>query len=197
MKNDAELRGNSMTLYIKNMVCPRCIMSVESILRAQALPYHSVKLGAVELEKEPGKTARAALAKALEEMGFELLDDQRKQLIEQVKNLLIQKVQGGDIEEHFSISKYLSKKLYKDYSQLSKLFTEVEGITVEQYFILQKIEKVKEWLVYDTHSIGTIALELGYSSVQHLSAQFKKITGMTPSAFKKVGAGLRRSLDSI
>ena len=138
-----------------------------------------------------------ALGTSLESVGFELLDDQKTKQIEKIKNLLIQKVQNGDVEEHFSVSKFLSAEIYKDYSNLSKLFSEVEGITIEQFFILQKIEKAKEWLVYNQLSLNQIAFQLGYSSSQHLSTQFKRITGMTPSEFKKNGILHRKPLDKI
>jgi AraC-like DNA-binding protein len=187
----------SVKLFIKNMVCPRCVMSVEQLLREHDLRYTSIRLGEVELLEQPQEWQLKNFSAGLQEVGFELLDDQRKQQIEKIKSLLIQKVQGGDMEEHFSISRFLSSEMHRDYSHISKLFTEVEGITIEQYFILQKIEKVKEWLVYNQLSVNEISLNLGYSSVQHLSGQFKKITGMTPSEFKKVGTEYRRSLDNI
>ncbi|MBD0277123.1 MAG: AraC family transcriptional regulator [Bacteroidota bacterium] len=186
-----------MNLYIKNMVCSRCIMSVEQILRENGLRYASIRLGEVVLLEEPGKEQLEKLNTGLKKVGFELLDDQRKQQIEKIKTLLIQKVQEGNIEEHFSLSKFLTNNLYKDYSSISKLFSEVEGITIEQFFILQKIEKAKEWMVYNQYSLSQIAFNLGYSSVQHLSNQFKKVTGMTPSQFRKIGAALRKPLDQV
>jgi AraC-like DNA-binding protein len=179
------------------MVCPRCIRSVEEILKKQNLQAKYVRLGEVELTKEPGRATLQQLSEELKQNGFELLDDQKMQLIEQVKNLLIQKVQGGDVEDHFSVSKYIADHIFKDYSSVSKLFSEVEGITIEQFFILQKIEKTKEWLVYNEQSLSQIALSLGYSSTQHLSNQFKKLTGMTPSQFKQLGALHRKSIDDV
>ena len=186
-----------MRLIIKNMVCPRCIASVEQLLEKNKIAAKYVRLGEVELIKEPGKATLQQFAKDLEQTGFELLDDQKTQLIEQVKNMLIQKVQGGEVEERFSVIKYISEKIYKDYSSVSKLFTEVEGITVEQFFILQKIEKTKEWLIYNEQSLGQIAINLGYSSTQHLSSQFKKVTGMTPSEFKQLGSLHRKPIDQV
>jgi AraC family transcriptional regulator len=186
-----------MHLIIKNMVCPRCVSSVEEILKQNNLQSKYVRLGEVELAKEPGKTKLQQFAKDLVQAGFELLDDQRMQLIEQVKNLLIQKVQSGHVEEHFSVSKYISDHIYKDYSSISRLFSEVEGITIEQFFILQKIEKTKEWLIYDEQSLSQIAFDLGYSSTQHLSSQFRKVTGMTPSSFKQLGALHRKPIDGV
>jgi AraC family transcriptional regulator len=179
------------------MVCPRCIMSVENILKENNLESKYIQLGEVELIRAPGKKQLQQFSGDLRKVGFELLDDQKTQLIEKVKTLLIQKVQAGNIEEHFSILKYLSKKIFKDYSSVSKLFSEVEGITIEQFFILQKIEKTKEWLIYNELSLSQIAFNLSYSSAQHLSAQFKKMTGMTPTQFKALGAGHRRAIDDM
>lgn len=179
------------------MVCPRCIMSVEQALRQSNIRYAHIHLGEVDLLEEPTPTQLNNFNASLQALGFELLDDQRKQQIEKIKNLLIQKVQEGNIEEHFILSKFLSSELHRDYSHLSKLFTEVEGITVEQFFILQKTEKVKEWLAYNQLSASDIAFRLGYSSAQHLSSQFKKTTGMTPGQFKKLGAAQRRPLDGV
>ncbi|HRN55499.1 MAG TPA: helix-turn-helix transcriptional regulator [Agriterribacter sp.] len=186
-----------MKLIIKNMVCPRCISSVEQILKDNALPTGYIRLGEVELIKDPGKNKLKKFSADLEKNGFELLDDQKMQLIEKIKNLLIAKVQEGNVEDHFSISKFLGKKIFKDYSALSKLFSEVEGITIEQFFILQKLEKVKEWLMYNELSLSQIAFNLGYSSTQHLSSQFKKLTGMTPTQFKRLGAPHRKAIDAI
>lgn len=186
-----------MRLIIKNMVCPRCITSVEQLLEKNKLHAKYVRLGEVELTKEPGKAQLQQFAEDLQQTGFELLDDQKTQLIEQVKNLLIQKVQSGQIDEHFSISKFIGEHIYKDYSSISKLFSEVEGITVEQFFILQKIEKAKEWLMYDELSLSQIAFNLGYSSTQHLSNQFKKLTGMTASRFKQLGTVHRKPIDRV
>ena len=186
-----------MKLFIKNMVCPRCIMSVENILKENNLESKYIQLGEIELLKTPGKKQLQKFSDDLEKVGFELLDDQKTQLIEKIKTLLIQKVQQGNIEEHFRIHKFLSEKIFKDYSSISKLFSEVEGITIEQFFILQKIEKVKEWLIYDELSSSQIAFSLGYSSTQHLSGQFKKLTGMTPTKFKSIGPAHRKAIDGV
>lgn len=186
-----------MKLMIKNMVCPRCIMSVEQLLGQHGFHAKAVRLGEVDLAETPDPRRLQQFSEALQAIGFELLDDQKKQLIDRLKTLLLEKVQTGSIEEHFSISKYLAGALHKDYSNLSRLFSEVEGVTLEQYFILQKVEKAKEWLIYGEHTLSEIAWKLGYSSTQHLSSQFKKITGMTPSQFKERGSPLRKSLDDL
>ena len=159
-------------------------------------PLH-VKLGEIEFQKVPLQRDLIKLSNVLMELGFEVLDNQKQQLIEQIKNLLIKKVQSGEVEEHFGITEYLGKAFRKDYSNMSRLFTEVESITIEQFFILQKIEKVKELLVYGELNLSEISYQLGYSSVAHLSAQFKRVTGLTPSHFKKLGNNMRHSLDAV
>jgi AraC family transcriptional regulator len=186
-----------MKLFIKNMVCNRCILAVRQEFEKAGLKPLSIQLGEVELAEEPDQRQSEQLGKNLQALGFEILDSQKQKLIEKIKALLIEKVQSGDIEEHFILSDYLGRKLHKEYSQLSRLFSEVEGITVEQFFILQKIEKVKEWIVYDEQTLSEIAWKLGYSSVAHLSAQFKKVTGLTPSIFKKPGSHHRKSIDAV
>lgn len=185
-----------MKLYIKNMVCPRCIMSVENLLGAHKLPFSYVKLGEVEIDKTLSDKQIEKFGQALLPLGFQLLNSPSSKTIEKVKRLLIQKVQGG-IDEHFSLQKFISSKIFRDYSSVSKLFSSVEGITIEQFFILQRVEKAKELLVYNEMPLSEIAYQLGYSSSQHLSSQFRKVTGMTPTHFKSLGNDLRRSIDSF
>ena len=172
-------------------------MVVRQEFEKAGLKPSEVRLGEVELDKEPSNGQLQKIDDRLKELGFEILDSQRKKQIEKIKNLLIEKIQSGELEEHFTLRQFLSKKVNKDYSQLSRLFPEVEGITIEQFFILQKIEKVKELIAYDELNLSEIAWKLGYSSVAHLSAQFKKVTGFTPSHVKKHGANNRKSLDNI
>ena len=186
-----------MQIFIKNMVCNRCIMVVRQEFEKSGIRPLEVNMGEVVLSKSLSESQLRNIDRKLTELGFEILDDKNKKLIEKAKTTLIEKVQKGDIEEHFSLSDYLPKKLNKEYTQLSRLFSEVEGITLEQFFILQKIEKVKEWLAYDELTLSEISYRLGYSSVAHLSAQFKKITGLTPSEFKKLGVRHRKSIDNI
>lgn len=187
----------AMTIYIKNMVCSRCIMVVKQEFQAAGLKVSDVKLGEVEVAKKPNKSELEKVSARLKNAGFEILDDQKQKTIEKVKTLLISVIQTGHIDEHFRMSEYLGKKLNRDYSGISRLFSEVEGITIEQYFILQKIEKVKELLVYDELNLNEISYNLGYSSAAHLSAQFKKITGLTTGHFKKLGALHRHPLDKV
>ena len=179
------------------MVCPRCITSVEEILKKNKLETKVVRLGEVELMKAPTAAKLEQFAEDLKQTGFELLDDQKMQLIEKVKNLLIRKVQSGNIEDDFTISRYITDNIYKDYSSISRLFSGVEGVTIEQFFNLQKIEKAKELLIYNEQSLSQIAFDLGYSSTQHLSTQFKKLTGMTPTQFKQLGAVHRHPIDHV
>lgn len=178
------------------MVCNRCITAVKAEFEKMNVQPLHVALGEVELKRPLTAKQQQKVTEKLNSLGFELLDDQKQKRIEKIKSLLIQQVQGGEIEEHFSISTFLTKSIHKDYSQLSRLFSEVEGITIEQFFILQKIEKVKEWLVYAEINLNEAAWKLGYSSVAHLSTQFKKVTGLTPTAFKKMG-GHRKPLDKL
>lgn len=186
-----------MRLYIKNMVCSRCIDAVRNIAEKQGLPLRSVQLGEVELQQEISAEQVEALRQDLQQIGFELLDDGKKKLIEKIKNIIIGQVHHNHGDDRYKLSDVLSAQLHKDYSYLSHLFSEVEGITIEKYLINQKIEKVKELLVYNEASLSEIAFDLGYSSVAHLSTQFKKVTGMTPSQFKSLGTRNRKTLDQV
>jgi AraC family transcriptional regulator len=186
-----------MYIYIKNMVCPRCITAVKNVLQQVELSFTYVELGEVELSSEPTPEQLVRLNHELQALGFELLDDIKKKNIEKIKTYLIEIIQKGNIDEHFSLSEHISNLLPKEYSSISKLFSQVEGITIEQFFILQKIEKVKEWMIYNEYSLSEIAFKLDYSSVAYLSNQFKKITGLTPTAFKEQHRGLRKSLDDV
>ena len=185
-----------MNLYIKNMVCPRCIKAVEQIFRGIGANAAYVKLGEVILHEDLPPEQLKELRSQLEQLGFELLDDQYQQLIDQIKSIVIDRIhyQGND---KFNFSVILADALHRDYSVLSKLFSETEGITIEQYIILQRIEKVKELLIYNEMNLNEISYELNYSSVAHLSAQFKKITGLTPTQFRKNGTHLRKFLNEV
>ncbi|MET0394696.1 MAG: AraC family transcriptional regulator [Chitinophagaceae bacterium] len=187
-----------MQLTIKNMVCDRCIKSVAGIFRSAGITPAAIRLGVVETEEAIPDATLDQLRNALEAEGFAIVDDQRARLVEQVKQLIIQLVHYGELDEmRGNLSDYLSRLLHKDYNYLSNLFSAVADTTIEQYFILQKTEKVKEWLVYDELTLSEMAFRLGYSSVAHLSAQFKKMTGMTPSQFRKLKDHHRRQLDTI
>lgn len=157
----------------------------------------NISLGEVALLKEPSASTIQKLGTNLSQLGFEILDDSKKKIIEKIKKIIIEQVHYNMGDDRLNLSQILSSALHKDYSYLSNLFSEVEGTTIEKYLIQQKIEKVKELLVYDELSLSEIAFQLGYSSVAHLSAQFKKVTGLSPSYFKKPGNQNRRSLDKI
>lgn len=187
-----------MLLYIKNMVCNRCKLMVKHELERLHLHPISVELGEVRLEEEklsPEQTRQ--LQENVQKLGFELIDDRKSRVIEKIKNVVIELVHYSNQQPNVNNSHYLSEKLHQDYSSLSKLFSEVEGITIEQYIIRQKIERVKELLVYDELSLSEIAERMGYSSAAHLSAQFKKVTGLTPSFYKSMPAHNRKPLDEI
>jgi len=179
------------------MVCNRCILVVKQELERLKLIPVQVSMGEAELKKPATEKQLKELDGRLRELGFEILDDQKQRQIEKIKSLLIKIVQSGQVEEHFSITNHLSKALHKDYSYISRLFSEVEGMTIEQFFILQKVEKVKEWIAYDELTLSEIAWKLGYSSLSHLSSQFKKVTGLNPSHFKKLGLHDRKSLENV
>lgn len=175
------------TIHIKNMVCKRCVMVVKQELERQGLHPTRVTLGEVTLEEDNlSKEQLDSLDKALASLGFERIDDRKGRLIEALKNKVIQMIHHSEkVDLKFNWSTVLSDELHYEYNYLSNLFSSVEGITLEQYIIRQKIEKVKELLFYDEMNLSQIANRLGYSSVAHLSAQFKKVTGFTPSEMKK------------
>ncbi|HRH50370.1 MAG TPA: AraC family transcriptional regulator [Panacibacter sp.] len=185
-----------MKLYIKNMVCLRCVKAVEQLLQSINTKVLYVHLGEVLLEEPLSSTQWQHLQSELQSLGFELLDDARKQQIDKIKSIIIDHIHYEE-DEKFLFTEVLSKALLREYSVISKLFSETEGISIEQYVILQKIEKVKELLAYNEMNLNEISFKLGYSSVAHLSAQFKKVTGLTPSQFKAQGIHLRKPLDEV
>lgn len=187
-----------MDISIKNMVCARCIKMVTGIFLAADAKIKDVKLGKLVLAEELPDDKLQQVRTALEAEGFEIIDDQRVKLTEQVKSLIVELVHMKELDEmKENLSDYLSNKLHKDYAYITSVFSSVENTTIEQYFILQKIEKVKEWLVYDELTLSEMAFKLGYSSVAHLSGQFKKITGFTPSQFKNLKEHNRKRLDTL
>ena len=187
-----------MKIFIKNMVCARCERMVQLQLAEVGLMAKTVRLGEADIEGEPTPAQLEALRAALQTEGLELLDDRTSRLVGQVKNLVIQEIHHAPQKpEAMNFSDYLSKKAGYDYSHLSRLFSSVEGVTIEKFIIAQKIERVKELLMYDEQSLSQIADELQYSSVAHLSNQFKKVTGLTPSQFKQSAAKNRLPLDHV
>jgi len=188
-----------MELLIKNMVCDRCIRVVKEELEKVGAQVGNVELGKVSLPGEPDEALLNLIRKALEENGFELIDDKRLALVDHIRKLIIEEVQHlkGNKPDHMNFSDYLSRKTGYEYSYLSHLFSGETGQTIEQYIIAQRIEKVKEWLSYNELSISEIAWRLGYSSVAHLSNQFKKVTGLSPAAYKSSAEKNRIPLDRI
>lgn len=184
-------------MYVKNMVCSRCIMVVrESFEKAGLLP-EAVALGEVELKKKPGKAQIEKLQASLKNFGFELIDSRKHRIAESIKNSLVELVHYSPERPTVNISQYLSDKLNLDYPYLSSLFSELEGRTIEKYFISQKIERVKELLIYDELNLSEIADQMGYSSVAYLSNQFKKVTGLTPTQFKNQQEHRRINLEDL
>ncbi|MGE0638328.1 MAG: helix-turn-helix domain-containing protein [Bacteroidia bacterium] len=186
-----------MKLFIKNMVCNRCKMVVKSELEKSGLHPVSIELGEVEITEELSEQKKNQLNEQLLLLGFALIDDKKIRIIEKVKNLIVDLVQNKNSQLKTNLSDYLSTEIHHDYTYITNLFTQVEGTTIEQYFIAQKIERVKELLVYDEFSLSQIADDMGYSSVSHLSKQFKKVTGLTPSHFKQLRENKRRPLEEL
>jgi len=180
------------------MVCKRCLKAVNDEFEKLNIPIKSISLGRVESSKPLEDKEMSALKKALEASGFEIIDDKRSKIVDNIKTLVIEITHHNkEVEKHVNISDLLAQELNYDYSYLSHLFSTTEGITIEKYHILQKIEKAKELLVYDELSLKEIAYQLGYSSVQHLSNQFKKTTGLSPSHFKNIKENRRLPLDEV
>ena len=184
-------------LFIKNMVCGRCVLTVENILKEHQVPFRQVTLGEVDLTERISSDQAKALENSLNKVGFELIETRVNKIIEEIKKAVLEYLHLGMDSQELKLSSFITKNIPYEYSYLSDLFSSVEGKTIEQYFILQRIEKVKELLVYDQLSLTEISYQTGFSSVHHLSAQFKKITGLTPSHFRKIGIEKRRALDQL
>lgn len=187
-----------MDVYIKNMVCDRCIRVVWEELDKLGLNVERVELGKATIADDSATVDLEAVKRELKENGFEYLEDRKAQLVEQMKTLIIELIRSNQLEHmDVNLSEYLAKQLGKNYHYLSGLFSSVTSMTIERYVILQKIERVKELLAYGELSLSEIAHRLGYSSVQHLSTQFKTVTGLSPSHFKGLMFGKRKSLDRV
>lgn len=184
-----------MKLLIKNMVCPRCISAVSDLFVSEGVTVKSINLGDVETVEELTQDQLLSVGRKLKNIGFELLDDPRSQLIEQIRVAVQQWVRMD--EERPKLSDYLSRHLNKDYSTISKLFSEVRGVTIERFSILHRIEYAKELLCYSQLSTSEITYRLGYSSPAHLSSQFKQVTGMTPKEFRELDKHSRIPLDAL
>tara|TARA_Y100000780_G_scaffold52948_1_gene45190 strand:+ start:2082 stop:2624 length:543 start_codon:yes stop_codon:yes gene_type:complete len=179
------------------MVCPRCIEAVSGILIGLNIPYSSIRLGEVELVSQLNKEKREILSNTLKKKGFGLINNRKGQLIEKMKNLVVGKIYHSSEGLNVKWPDFISEILHLDYKYLSSLFSSVESITFEQYIINQKIERIKELIAYDELTLSEIAFQLNYSSVAYLSNQFKKVTGMTPTQFKKSTIHNRKFLDDV
>ncbi|MCF8449804.1 MAG: helix-turn-helix domain-containing protein [Taibaiella sp.] len=187
-----------MTLYIKNMVCGRCISAVEGVLAQFGIRPLKIELGEVTVDETTiPADGLTALNTVLQQLGFELMDYRKGRMIEKIKNVVVTLLHYTDNKPRQKHSELIAQQLHFDYSHLSKLFSEVEGITIEQYIINQKTEKIKEYIIYKEMTLSDIADRMGYSSVAHLSSQFKKVTGLSPSHFKRIGTNIRKPLDMV
>ena len=186
-----------MKIYIKNMVCIRCKMVVKSELKKIGLHYVTVDLGEAEIMEAMSPEQLEYLNVALKKSGLELMDNKKSILIEKIKAVIIELVHYNDEQLKINLSDCLSDKLNYNYTYLANLFSEIKGTTIEQFYLAHKIEKVKELLVYDELNLTEIAYKLNYSSVAHLSNQFKKMTGLTPSHFKNLKRKRRGNLDKV
>jgi AraC-like DNA-binding protein len=179
------------------MVCIRCEMVVKSELEKLGLKYNSVKIGEADIKEGLSQEQREQFNLALKKSGLELLDDKKSMLVEKIKNVIIELVHYSEDQIRVNLSDYLNEKLNYDYTYLANLFSEVKGTTIEQFFIAHRIERAKELLVYDQLNLTEIAEKLHFSSVAHLSNQFKKITGLTPSHFKRLKNRRRGTLENV
>ncbi len=191
-----------MKIYIKNMVCDRCCLVVRNILNTIGLRYASIDLGEIDFADHYGDQLSSDMHKLLsdelEALGFSVLGDKKSKLISDIKIICIDYIQNIEHPDRKVLSEHISGTIQLEYNYLSHLFSLVEGITIEQYFIRLRVEKVKEQLVYGEMALGEIAFHLGYSSISHLSGQFKKVTGLTPSHFRSLkNQKLRSSLDKL
>jgi AraC family transcriptional regulator len=186
-----------MDIYIKNMVCNRCITAVSEIFEETGFPKAKVKMGKVSLKDPPPPLKMTEIDNRLKAIGFELISDTKSRIIEQIKRLTIDFVYHNPEMHKVNFSEYLVENLHLDYNYISTLFSAIEGTTIEKHLIHLKIERVKELLVYGEKTLSEIAFELGYSSTAHLSGQFKKVTGFTPSYFKNLKEKKRKSIDQV
>ena len=179
------------------MVRNRCILVVQNELDKLGIAANNIKLGEITLKKDLTTAEREALENVLDPLGFQVIDDKKSRMIEKIKNVIIDLVHHQDNDAKTNLSDVLSDALHHDYNYLSNLFSDIEGTTIEKYFIAQKVEKIKELLVYDELSLSEIADRMNYSSVAYLSNQFKKVTGLTPSHFKQIREDKRKPLDKV
>jgi len=186
-----------LKLYIKYMVSNRCKLAVKSELKKLGLHFIFVDLGVVEIMENINSEKRQLLKANLFDAGFELMDDKRAILIEKIKTIIIEMVHHTEESIKINFSDFLSEKLNHNYTYLANLFSEVQGITIEHFIISHKVERIKELIIYGEHNITEIAWKMGYSSVAHLSTQFKKVTGLSPTHFKQLKDKRRSPIEEI
>ena len=186
-----------MKLYIKYMVSTRCKLAVKEVLKKLGLHFVMVDLGEIDIMEDITDEQREVLRVELHNVGLELMDNKRAVLIEKIKNVIIEMVHYSDELPKVNYSDYISEKLNHDYTYLSNIFSEVKGITIQQFIITHRVERIKEFLLYDELNLTEISYKMNYSSVAHLSNQFKKITGLTPSHYKQLKDNKRISIEEI
>jgi len=186
-----------MKIFTQNMVSLRCKMMVKSVLETLNIDYKSIELGEVMLSKALSDVKFKKLKTELLKSGLVLMDDKDAILIEKIINIIVEMVHYAEEEPKTNFSIFLSEKMNQDYHKLSEFFSKTKGITIEQFIILHKIERIKELIIYDELSLTEISYKLHYSSVAHLSKQFKKVTGLTPSFFKNMTIRKRTNLEDI
>ncbi len=185
------------SVFIKNMVCNRCKLVVTQLFKDYNLTPIEVNLGEVLLERELTKDQTILIKERLEQFGFALIDDNRMKIIVKIKSLIIQLLEADNFDLKLKLSEYLAAELNYEYQYLSNLFSEIEGSTIEKYFIQLRIEKVKEFIEYGELSLSEISYKLGYSSPAHLTNQFKQVTGITPTHYKSLNGNTRKPLDEV
>jgi len=187
---------NSIEIAVKNMVCNRCIKVVKEELTKNNINFTFIDLGKIYISEPLTNLENKILKQILKKEGFELVEDKEAIIVNKIKSLVIKNIHQGKVKPlHQNFSDYLTSEIGNEYSHISKLFSEIEGNTIEHYIIQQRIERAKEFIIYNELTLSQISYELNYSSPQHLSRQFKQVTGLTPSEFKKIGS--RKKLDTI
>jgi AraC-like DNA-binding protein len=184
-----------MKIFIQHMVSLRCKMMVRSVLNKLEIEFKSIELGEVELMKIPSESNRIALQEELHKSGLELMDDKKAILIESIINIIVEMVHYSDDLPKINFSDFLAKKLGQEYHKMAETFSKTKGITIEHFIILHKIERIKELIIYDKLNLTEISYKMNYSSVAHLSNQFKQITGLTPTFFKSLSRVERKNID--
>jgi len=186
-----------MKIFIQNMVSLRCKLMVKSKFDKLKLGYKTIELGEVELQKPISKANRQKLQIELQESGLELMDDKQAILIEKICNIIVEKIHYTEEFQSMNFSTFLAEKMHQDYHKLAEIFSKTKGVTIEHFMILHKVERIKELIMYDELNISEISYKMHYSSVAHMSKQFKQITGLTPSFFKSLPKKKRSNLEDL